>query len=93
MQLDRMAEEYCRDHGGIPELAHINGGVPNTASGWGAVGAGMVEEYLDAVVRSARAAAPARAMLSSTLRTMSSAPSSAARLSRRAVTSGKLWPV
>ena len=33
--------------------------VPMPASGWGAVGAGMVEEYLDAVVRSARAAAPA----------------------------------
>ena len=33
--------------------------VPRPASSWGAVGAGMVEEYLDAVERSARAAAPA----------------------------------
>ena len=34
-----------------------------------------------------------RAMESSTLRTISSAPSSAARRSRKSVTSGKLWPV
>jgi hypothetical protein len=34
-----------------------------------------------------------RAMESSTLRTISSAPSSLARWSRKSVTSGKLWPV
>ena len=34
-----------------------------------------------------------RAIESSTLRTISSAPSSFARWSRKAVTSGKLWPV
>ena len=33
--------------------------VPRPDSGWGAVGADMVEEYLDAAVRSARATAPA----------------------------------
>ena len=39
--------------------------VPMPASGWGAVGADMVEEYLDAAVRSARAgaAAPLRIVL------------------------------